>query len=86
MKNDDDDDDNDEESEPVKKTRGRKIKCESAIEYENGGRVTKRRKKREESSDPEFEPDSSPPPPKQTEKIRTAAEILAKKNKSTSTR
>jgi len=42
--------------------------------------VTKRPKNRAESSDPEFEPDLSPVP-KQTEKIRTAAEILAKKTK-----
>ncbi|CAF2596257.1 unnamed protein product [Rotaria sp. Silwood2] len=72
--------DQQDENEPKKKNRGRKKKCEPTIEFENGGRVTKRRKKREESSDPDFDPDSSSPPPKQ-EKIRTAAEILAKKSK-----
>lgn len=74
-------DDGGDENEPVQKTRGRKKKSESTIEYENGGRVTKRRKKRAESSDPEFEPDSSPATPKETERIRTATEILAKKTK-----
>ena len=68
------------ENEPVKKTRGRKKKCEMPIEFENGGRVTKRRKKRAESSDPDFDPDESQAT-KQPEKIRTAAEILAKKTK-----
>jgi hypothetical protein len=65
----------------VKKTRGRKKKNESNVEYENGGRIKKRRKKRPESSDPEFDPDEPPPKQQQTEKIRTAAEILAKKSK-----
>jgi hypothetical protein len=49
--------------------------------FANGGQILKRRKKRAESSDPDFELDLSPPPPNQTEKIRTAAEILAKKTK-----
>ncbi|CAF3323023.1 unnamed protein product [Rotaria socialis] len=71
--------DNSEEKEPVKKTRGRKKKTESTIEFENGGRVTKRRRKRDESSDPDFDPAS--PAPKGSEKIRTAAEILAKNTK-----
>ncbi|CAF1077221.1 unnamed protein product [Rotaria sordida] len=76
-----------DENETTKKTRGRKKKCESTIELEKSGRVTKRRKKRDESSDPDFDPDfdpdPSPPLPssKQQEKIRTAAEILAKKTK-----
>ena len=80
LNNDTNDDDGDE-NESVRKTRSRKKKPEpTTIEYENGGRVTKRRKKLAESSDPEFEPDASPPP-KETERIRTAAEILAKKSK-----
>lgn len=70
-----------DENEPVRKTRGRKVKTESTIEYENGGRVTKRRKKYAESSDPEFELDMSPVAQKETERIRTATEILAKKTK-----
>lgn len=78
--NNDTNDDGDA-NDSVRKTRSRKKKPEpTPIEYENGGRVTKRRKKRAESSDPEFEPDASPPP-KETERIRTATEILAKKSK-----
>lgn len=81
LNNDTNDDADADENEPVRKTRSQKKKTESTIEYDNGGRVTKRRKKRAESSDPEFELDSSPPPPKETERIRTATEILAKKSK-----
>ena len=45
--------------------------------------MTKRRKKRAESSDSDFDPDEPPIPkePQQSERIRTAAEILAKKSK-----
>lgn len=75
-------DKDDEEVEPVKKTRGRKKKTESSIDFEKGGRVTKRRRKRDESSDPDFEPESpAPKSAEKPEKIRTAAEILAKKTK-----
>ncbi|CAF1379909.1 unnamed protein product [Rotaria sp. Silwood1] len=77
---------NKDENEPKKKKiRGRKKKCETTNENENNSRGTKRRKKREESSDPDFDPDSSSVPPpsssSKSEKIRTAAEILAKKSK-----
>ncbi|CAF1243948.1 unnamed protein product [Adineta steineri] len=77
--NEDNDDGNDDDYEPQKKKRGRKKKCESNIGFENGGRVSKKRRKRDESSDPEFEPEEPPTKPK--EKMRTAAEILAKKSK-----
>ncbi len=88
---------NREEIEQEKKTRGRKKKLETNIERENLGRVAKRRKKRARSSDIENEiinenekqeEEEEEETEKETtttkkapEKIRTAAEILAKKTR-----
>ncbi len=87
---------NREEIEQEKKTRGRKKKLETNIERENLGRVAKRRKKRARSSDIENEiinenekqEEEEEETGKETtttkkapEKIRTAAEILAKKTR-----
>lgn len=85
------------EAEPVKRTRGRKKKVEKNNEKETKGTTGKRRKKRAHSSDIENEiiqgneknqedeetetPDSKSAAKKSTDKIRTAAEILAKKNR-----
>ena len=76
----------DELDAPTKRTRGaatkkKKKTSESNADAEYNGRVTKRRKKRAQSSDAEFDIDSAmakEPPP---EKMRTAAEILAKTTK-----
>ena len=78
--------------EQPKKTRGRKKKGETNVEREHTGRVTKRGRKRAHSSDIENEmlndndandedDEEAAGNKKETTKIRTAAEILAKKTK-----
>ena len=83
-----------EEIEVKKKTRGRKKKTETNIERESIDRVSKRKKKRVSSSDieneiiegnerqqQEEEEEEDQSTKKAPERIRTAAEILAKKTR-----